>query len=108
MNRIAITLIAALFATTASAEGFMPWTDVFAKADVNGDGGISMDEVKDHKLGEDITGFQPWMSDHFAALDTNGDGIVMMDELKAGMTTMKMDDEKLSRAFFEHQGFMPK
>jgi Ca2+-binding EF-hand superfamily protein len=100
--------VAGLFSGAAGAEGFMPWTDVFAKADTNGDGGVSMEEVMDHKIGEDFAGFQPWMQDHFAALDTNGDGIVMRDELEAGMKSMSMNDEALSRAFFENTGFMPK
>lgn len=108
MLRTTATILAAVFAVAASAEGFMPWTDVFAKADVDADGSLSMQEVMEHKLGEDFAGFQPWMSDHFAALDTDGSGTVSKAELEAGMHGMNMTDDALSQAFFKQQGFMPK
>lgn len=109
MNKMMLgAALAALFSGAFAAEGFMPWTDVFAKADADGDGGLTMDEVMDRKIGENFQGFQPWMRDNFATLDTDGDGIVTRAELEAGMKTMGMDDEQLSQAFFKNLGFMPK
>jgi hypothetical protein len=108
MFRNTCLFMLALVPFTASAEGFMPWSDVLAKADANGDGGVSMTEVKDHKLGEDFSGFQPWMQDHFEQCDTDKDGIVMVAEIEACKKAMGMSDPELSQAFFKQQGFMPK
>ena len=97
----------AILPFSVSAEGFMPWSHALNQADSNGDGGLSMEEVMDHKLGEGFVGFQPWMQDHFAKCDSSGDGIVMMDELNACKKAMGMSDAELDRAFFENTGFMP-
>lgn len=107
MHRLLFTL--ALVATTsaAGAEGFMPWTDAFSKADANGDGGVSMEEVKTHQLGESLVGFQPFMVDHFADLDANKDGIVSMDEMKAMMAAKQWTDKEMVNQFYKNTGFMP-
>ena len=105
------TLIAAafvLFSTAAAADGFMPWTAVMAGADTNHDGAISMQEVRDYKLGSSFQGFQPWMTDHFAQCDTNHDGEIDHAELAACMKEMGMSDTQLSEVFFKGQGFMPR
>ena len=86
MRKILLAMAVAA-AGFANADGFMPWTDAVAKADANGDGGVSMEEAKTHKLGQDFVGFQPFMVDHFADLDANKDGMVTVDEMKAMMAT---------------------
>lgn len=103
------TLIAAALsfaAGAASAQGFMPWTDVMKMYDANQDGGISMDEAKDHKLGESFVGFQPFMVDHFAELDANGDSVVMQDELAAMMQSKQWTDKQMVNQFYKNTGFM--
>ncbi|MGE0383257.1 MAG: hypothetical protein AB7Q97_00910 [Gammaproteobacteria bacterium] len=96
------------FPGVAGATGFMPWTDIMKQSDADQDGGISMTEVKEYKLGDRFVGFQPWMRDHFAELDTDRDGKVSHAELEAGMKTMKMDEEQLSGTWTKGLGFMPR
>lgn len=104
------TFIFGLLLGTASlsvhAAGFMPWTDVFKQYDANGDGGVSMEEAKDRKLGESFVGFQPFMVDHFAELDANGDGVVMQDELQAMQKAKAWEDKQMVNQFYKNTGFM--
>lgn len=95
------------FAAGVSAETFMPWTDVMKTYDANHDGGVSMEETKDHKLGQTTPGFAPWFADHFAELDTNGDGIVNQDELSKMMHTKQWTDKDMVNFFYKDTGFMP-
>jgi len=108
LRKSILTSVLLLPLAVSGAEGFMPWTDVFAKADTDADDALSLQEITDHPLGKDFQGFQPWMRDHFAELDTDTNGVVTRSELEAGKARMKMTDEQLSRAFFKQQGFMPK
>lgn len=91
----------------AAADGFMPWTDVLKMYDANKDGGVSMEESQDHKLGEDFVGFNPFMKDHFAELDANADGTVTQEELSAMMQTKKWEDKDMVNQFYKNTGFMP-
>ncbi len=101
----ALAFIAAPFG--ASAQGFMPWTDVMMEADSDKDGSVSMEEIKAFRLGSRFQGFQPWMVDHFAELDLDGDGSVSMYELKKGTMGMEMSDAEVSSGFYRGFGFMP-
>lgn len=91
----------------AFAQGFMPWTDVMMEADTDGDGGVSMAEIKAFRLGSRFQGFQPWMVDHFAELDLDGNGEISMYELKKGAMSMEMTDAEVSTGFYRGFGFMP-
>ncbi len=106
MHKTLITLLLGAAVNVAGAAGFMPWTDVFAKFDANADGGVSMEEAKDRKLGESFIGFQPFMVDHFKELDANGDGIVMQDELAAMKQTKAWADKQMVNQFYKNTGFM--
>ncbi|MCC7120630.1 MAG: hypothetical protein IT493_03640 [Gammaproteobacteria bacterium] len=106
MRHFIIALVLAANAPFAAAAGFMPWTDVFARYDANGDGGVSMDEAKDRKLGESFVGFQPFMVDHFADLDVNADGKVTAEELKAMQQSKAWDDKQMVNQFYKNTGFM--
>ncbi|MCC7410131.1 MAG: hypothetical protein IT495_00645 [Gammaproteobacteria bacterium] len=108
MKQAIIALTLSLTCLGAGAEGFMPWTDIMKGADMDADGMVSMDEVKDYQLGSRFQGFQPWMSDHFAALDTDGDGQVSMKEIEDGMHGMGMDGNALSAEWTKGLGFMPR
>lgn len=101
----ALALAAVSF--SATAQGFMPWTDVMMEADTNNDGGVSMEEIKAFKLGSRFQGFQPWMIDHFAELDLDKDGEISMYELKKGTMGMEMTDAEVSTGFYRGFGFMP-
>lgn len=107
MRKSLLAVALATVTTYAAADGFMPWTDAVAKADANGDGGVSMEEAKTHKLGEDFVGFQPFMVDHFADLDANKDGMVTVDELKSMMATKQWTDKQMVDQFYKNTGFMP-
>ena len=109
MNKTLIALALAFAAGTVSAEGegFMPWTDVMKQFDANGDGKITMEEAKNHKLGENFIGFMPFMQDHFADLDTDHDGSVDEEELKAMMHKMNWSDKDMVNQFYKNTGFMP-
>ncbi len=109
MKKLLIAVLLGLlgFSAGAGAQGFMPWTDVMMEADADSSGGVTMDEIKAHSLGEDFQGFQPWMADHFAGLDLDGDGEVTMFELKKGTMGMGMDDKEVSEGFYRGFGFMP-
>ncbi|MEQ8661745.1 MAG: hypothetical protein RLW62_13105 [Gammaproteobacteria bacterium] len=105
-----ITVLAAALAVgaSASAAGFMPWTDVMKMADTDKDGMLTPHEVVYFKGNDSHTGFRPFMVDHFADFDTDGDGMVSAGELAAAKTKLGMSDEEMSKAFFERQGFMPR
>lgn len=107
MRKLLITLAMTAVASLAQAEGFMPWTDAFSKADANSDGGVSMEEAKSHTLGQDVVGFTPFMVDHFADLDANKDGMVDMAEMKSMMTTKQWTDKMMVDQFYKNTGFMP-
>jgi hypothetical protein len=96
-----------LFAAAASAEGFMPWTEIMAKYDANFDGGVSMEEAKNHTLGQNFVGFQPFMVDHFAELDSNGDKMIDAVELAKMKQAMKWTDKDMVNQFYKNTGFMP-
>lgn len=102
-----IAVALTLAATTVFAEGFMPWTEIMAKYDLNHDGGVSMEESRDVTLAKDFPGFSPWFSDHFAKLDTNGDGMVDSVELAKMMKAEKHTDQDMANAFYKDLGFMP-
>ncbi len=106
MRSIIIAFALAAAAPFAGADGFMPWTDVFAKYDANGDGGVSMDEAKDRRLGESFIGFQPFMVDHFAALDADHDGKVSQAELQAMQQSKAWNDKQMVNQFYKNTGFM--
>lgn len=108
MKRILTATCFALASIAVSAAGFMPWTDVMMGADADGNGAISMSEVKNYKLGSRFVGFQPFMVDHFAELDTDGDGQISMYELKKGTMDMDMTDSEVSTGFYRGFGFMPR
>ncbi|MGQ0657376.1 MAG: hypothetical protein ACT4NU_04660 [Chromatiales bacterium] len=91
-----------------AAGGFMPWTGVMHLADTDGDGMISMDEVREFSRTGEYTGFQPFMADHFMELDRNSDDMISGEELKSGMMKMGMSDEDLAHGFKEGFGFMQK
>lgn len=107
MKRLLAVLAMSLLAGTASSAGFQDWVDVVHMADTNGDGMVTMDEVKSFNEPKAV-GFQPFMESHWAAFDANGDGMVTMDEIKAGMEKLKMTDKDMLKAFLEKQGFHPK
>ena len=109
MNKLVAAALAcfAIMSLPVGAQGFMPWTDVMVEADTDGSGGVSMEEIKNYRLGTRFQGFQPWMTDHFAELDTDGDGEVSMSELKKGSMGMEMGDSDLSTGFYRGFGFMP-
>lgn len=107
MRGLITAAVLAAAAAVAVAEGFMPWTDAFAKADANSDGGVSMDEAKNEQLGGQFIGFQPFMVDHFADLDVNKDGMVSMDEMKALMAAKQWTDKDMVNQFYKNTGFMP-
>ncbi|MGE0483451.1 MAG: hypothetical protein AB7Q81_04885 [Gammaproteobacteria bacterium] len=102
---LAIGLLASL---TATAEGFMPWTSAIDKADLNGDGMLTMFEVERFKPVTEFPGFQPFMADHFKDLDANQDGMVDRAELERAKELFGMTDAQMSEAFFKTQGFMPR
>lgn len=58
----------------------------FAKADKNGDGGLSMEELK-------ATGDKafPRIKEHFTQMDANGDGKVTLDERNTWAKANKKD-----------------
>jgi len=61
----------------------------FAQQDSNGDGFLSLDEIKASRKDK--------MAEHFDKLDTNGDGLLSKEELKAGHQKIKErrgDDDK--------------
>lgn len=107
MRKLAIAVMLSTVAVFSQADGFMPWSDAFSKADANGDGGVSMDEAKSHTLGQDVVGFTPFMADHFADLDANKDGMVDMAEMKAMMATKQWTDKMMVDQFYKNTGFMP-
>jgi Ca2+-binding EF-hand superfamily protein len=98
---------------TATAAGFMPWTDmrqdIWKTYDTSADGKLSMQEVEamDHEVGQDFQGFMPWMKDHYAELDVDKDGTVDQEELKAMMTKMKWTDKEMVNRWYKNTGFMP-
>jgi hypothetical protein len=104
---IAAALVLVAGSSAASAEGFMPWTDVMKMYDANHDGVISMEEAKDHKLGEQFPGFMPFFQDHFADLDTDHDGTVSEQELANMMHKMNWTDKEMVNQFYKNTGFMP-
>jgi len=111
---LAISLAATLgMMCTASAAGFMPWTDmrqdIWKTYDKSEDGKLSLQEVEemDHQLGQDFQGFMPWMKDHFADLDVDKDGTVDQEELKAMMSKMKWEDKDMVNRWYKNVGFMP-
>lgn len=112
MNKNVLSAIFAFLFGTVShvqAQGFMPWTDVFAMADRNGDGMLVMTEIEEfQKTQRGITGFAPWATENFDTMDTNGDGAVSMDEMKAYISTMEMTDDEVSEGFYKGFGFMPR
>ena len=108
MKRLFVAICFALASATVSAAGFMPWTDVMMDADADGNGALSMSEVKDYKLGSRFVGFQPFMVDHFADLDVDGNGEISMYELKKGTMHMDMTDSEVSTGFYRGFGFMPR
>jgi hypothetical protein len=116
MKKTLLAIALTFAAGTVAAEGetgFMPWTtwmkDVWAAYDMNKDGGLTMDEVKemDHKLGEDMVGFAPWYMDHYAELDADKNGIVTGEELHAMMVANKMTDAQVTKDWLRGVGFMP-
>ena len=113
MKKILVSVAFAFFAATAYGQGFMPWTnwmnDVWNAHDMNHDGALSMDEVKqmNHTLGEDFIGFQPWMNDHFAELDENKDGVVDQHELHMMMMAKKWTSKQMVNEWYKNLGFMP-
>lgn len=109
MKRTMIALASLLIAHTATADGFMPWSDVMRMYDDNNDGMVSGAEVSAmaHVLGKGFVGFQPWFTDHQAALDTNKDGMVSMDEAKAWMASHEVSEDDMSKGFYKGFGFMP-
>ncbi len=106
MNRLIITLMAATWISSASAQGFMPWTKVAEMADLNEDGMLTMFEVERFKPVAKFPRFQPWMADHFHDLDSDDDGMVDADELAKAKEMFEMDDTQMSQEFFKRQGFM--
>jgi hypothetical protein len=101
--------MAAIIAPLASAQGFMPWTDVMMMADGDHDGMVTMDEVKKFNAADHFVGFQPFMTDHFKDLDLNKDGMVTMAEVKMfSKSQMKWSDPEISEMFYKGVGFMPK
>jgi Ca2+-binding EF-hand superfamily protein len=105
MRKIAYALL--FLGAAAQAEGFMPWTEIMAKYDLNHDGGVSMEESRDVTLAGEFKGFAPWFADHFAKLDTNGDGMVDSVELAKMMKAEKHTDQDMANAFYKDLGFMP-
>ena len=103
-----VFLASLLVAGTASAQGFMPWTDVMMMADIDNDGSLSMDEVKKFNASDHFVGFQPFMVDHFKDCDADKDGSVTMYEVKACSKGMGMTDEETSEVFYKGLGFMPR
>lgn len=109
LSSIAAGLAVGLLLTLpAAAEGFMPWTSAVAKADLNGDGMLTMFEVERFKPVTEFPGFQPFMADHFQDLDANHDGMVDQAELERAKDLFGMTDAQMSEAFFKRQGFMPR
>ncbi len=88
--------------------GFMPWTDLVMEADKNGDGGLSMDEIKSYENHTHMAGFFPFMLNHFEELDADGDKRVTMYEIKKGTMKMGMTDADVSTGFNQGFVFAPK
>ena len=107
MKTVITAIAMTLAAGVAHAEAFMPWTEVMAKYDLDHDGGVSMEEAKNHELGSNFVGFQPFMVDHFAELDANGDGIIDSTELAKMMHSQKWTDKDMVNQFYKNTGFMP-
>ena len=112
MRKIVMTsivlLLAGAYSFTVSAQGFMPWTDVFMMADGDHDGMVNMDEVKKFGHNDHFVGFMPFMTDHYKDLDRNKDGMVSMAEVKMfSKEQMKWTDPELSSMFYKGTGFMP-
>ena len=108
MKRLISMLALSLFTAAAGAQGFMPWTDIMMMADMNHDGGVSMDEVKTYNANDHFIGFQPFMADHFKDCDKDADGEVSMYELKVCTKAMGMTDSETSMMFYKGLGFMPR
>jgi hypothetical protein len=107
MTRIILSAVLIVAANFAMAQGFMPWTEVMLEADADGDGMLSMGEVKAYKASDHFIGFQPFMIDHFKDCDTSGDDNVSMAELKKCTMEMGMSDSEVSTGFYRGFGFMP-
>lgn len=97
-----------LVSGTCHAQGFMPWTDVMMMSDANGDGMLTMEEVKTFQGKNHFIGFMPFMVDHFADCDKDKDNMVSMFELKLCSKGMGMTDEETSEVFYKGLGFMPR
>lgn len=106
MKKSLLSLAFVLAGSAASADGFMPWSDVFSKFDTDHDGSITMEEARNHELGQNFVGFYPFMKDHFADLDANHDGKVTSDELAAMMHTKHWSDKDMVNQFYKNTGFM--
>ncbi|MFO1435379.1 MAG: hypothetical protein U1F34_03055 [Gammaproteobacteria bacterium] len=93
-----------LAATLANAQDSAPpWLKVMQQADTDGDGRISMDEVKEYAHGTDNPGFQAFMADHFVEFDKDNDTMVDQDEMRAGIARLGISDTELAKGFA--QGF---
>jgi len=71
----------------------------FAKTDTNGDGFLSLDEIKAARDGR--------MAERFEKLDTDGDGLLSKEELEAGREKMKEKREERGEGKGEGKGDRP-
>ncbi len=73
MKKTPILFVAALFVSTAAYAG----SDNFDKADANGDGRVTFEEL--------VAAMPGVTEDKFKAADTNGDGALSSEEYAAAM-----------------------
>ena len=99
MKLLSFTALLLAASLVGAQDNTPPWLSIMQQADTDGDGRISMDEVKEYTHGKDYPGFQTFMADHFVDFDKDNDAMVGVDEMRAGISRLGITDADLTKGF---------